>query len=108
VRRVEDDHHRHHTAIGGPPASQVNNQKQHVACHGSSCTRRLGGMVRLAAAVLFGVGAVVFGVLFLLVFATKLTSGQWPGYFAMVLLGVGCAACFVAARRPRISERQDV
>jgi hypothetical protein len=56
----------------------------------------------------FWLFAALFGVLFLLLFATKLTAGQWQGYLGMAMFAVGCASCVVAARRPeRVPEHQD-
>jgi hypothetical protein len=63
-------------------------------------------MGRFLAAALFWVVAAVFGVVFLLITATKLMSGQLFGYVGMAIYGVGCAACVIAARHFSVRRSQ--
>jgi hypothetical protein len=55
-------------------------------------------LVRSVTGVVFMVGAIVLGFIFLDISASKLTAGDWLGYFAMAVYGVGAAGCFVAGR----------
>jgi hypothetical protein len=65
-------------------------------------------MGRRVASVVFWVGAVLLGALFLLNFAQGVGSGRAFRLVIMAIFGIGCAGCVFAARALwREAARQD-
>jgi uncharacterized membrane protein (UPF0136 family) len=56
------------------------------------------GFVRRGLVIVYLVGGVFFGLVFVDVAITKLLSGQWRGYLVMAVAALACSACLLAAR----------